>query len=175
MKQLKPFEPKHGVDDIQVIDSRGPWTTKSGGNLNVLFGLPQDQVTKFLDYNNPEFDFTEKSSGHNIRGLRSYMVSDIPKGSVGGKEWHKVRTEFVTAIGGLAVWQCVDFNGKEREFILDGKSSVLMPPGILHTYEALEDNTALQVIANTLFVPENPLTHDSYSIDTFNELRSTKH
>ena len=70
--------------------------------------------------------------------------------------------------------QCVDFSGKERKFILDGKTSVMMPPGILHIYTALEDHTSLQVIANTLFLPNEPLTQDTHSMDSFYEARAQK-
>jgi len=166
---MQHFKPKRGIDDIQEIKSRGPWRSKSGGDLNVLFALPQEQVSSFLDFENPEFDITQEISGHNIRGLRSYTVSDIPKDSVGGKEWHRARTEYVSALAGSVVWQCVDFAGKEREFILDGRSGVIIPPGILHTYVGLEDQTTLQIICNTLFIPEDSLTHDTYSRENFHE------
>lgn len=164
----KPIR-KSSVDDIRVIEKRGPWASKSGGALNVLLALPQEDVEKFLDYSHPGFQDIERGTGVNIRGLRSYDVSAIPNESIGGLEWHEIRTEFVTALGGSAVWQCVDFEGKEKEFLLDGKTSVLMPPGILHTYIAREDNTHLQVVCNTLFDPEDPRTHDTFSKDSFLE------
>ncbi len=170
---IKPNR-KTSVDDIKVIETRGPWKSKSGGNLNVLMALPQDVVTEFLDYTNPGFDSIQHETGKNIRGLRVYNVSDIPKDSIGGLEWHDIRTEYVAALGGSAVWQCVDFDGKETEFVLDAKKSVLMPPGILHTYISLEDNTRLQVVCNTLFDPEDPRTHDTYSKDTFTALREAE-
>ena len=163
----RSFEAHYTVDDIQQIESRGPWKSKSGGDLNVMLALPQEQLNVFLNFENPEFDYIQEASGENIRGLRSYTVSDIPRESVGGKEWHRARTEYVSALAGAALWQCVDLAGKEREFTLDGKSSVIVPPGILHTFVGLEDRTALQVICNTLFVPEDPLTHDTYSRESF--------
>jgi dTDP-4-dehydrorhamnose 3,5-epimerase-like enzyme len=142
--------------------------------LNVLLALPQEEVETFLDYGDPEFDAIHRETGVNIRGLRTYNVSEIPKGSVGGMEWHGIRTEIVSAIGGQALWQCVDIDGNETEFVLDGKKSVLMPPGILHTYVALEENTRLQVVCNTLFDPEDPRTHDTYSTDLFKSLQKTR-
>lgn len=155
------------VDDIRIIETRGPWKSKSGGSLNVLMALGQDEVEAFLDYDHPEFDALQKETGVNIRGLRTYNVSEIPKGSVGGLEWHSIRTEIVSAIGGQALWQCVDVDGGETEFVLNRDVSVLMPPGILHTYVALEDDTRLQVVCNTLFDPEDSRTHDTYSMDLF--------
>jgi hypothetical protein len=155
------------VHDIRTIETRGPWKSKSGGSLNVLLALPQDEVEQFLDYANPEFDAVQQATGLNIRGLRTYNVSDIPKGSVGGMEWHGIRTEIVSALGGQALWQCVDVDGGETEFVLNQDVSVLMPAGILHTYVALEDDTRLQVVCNTLFDPEDSRTHDTYSMDLF--------
>ena len=102
-----------------------------------------------------------------MRGLRSYVVEDIPKGSIGGKEWHKARTEYIRAAAGKAVLECVDLDGNEREIVLDRGHSVIIPPRILHTYQALEDHTTLQVVANTLFVPDDPRTHDTYPTDKF--------
>lgn len=151
------------IDDIKVLKPRGPWASKSGGQLNVLFNMNRDEVESFLDYDNSSF----ADVAQDIRGLRTYTVSDIPKDSIGGKEWHMVRTEFLHALSGAVVLECVDLDGKEIEHILDGAHSVIIPPRILHTYQALRDKTCLQVVANTLFLPEDPMTHDTYSVDTF--------
>jgi dTDP-4-dehydrorhamnose 3,5-epimerase-like enzyme len=102
--------------------------------------------------------------------MRSYIVSGIAKGNIGAQEVHLAHTEIVTALDGKALWTCVDLLGNEKVFTLDGSNVVVVPPGILHTYEALEDDTRLQVIANTLFVPEDTSTHDSYSAS---ELRTS--
>lgn len=77
----------------------------------------------------------------------------------------------MATLAGAALWQTVDFNGNEREFVLDGKTAIIQPPGILHTYTALEDGTRLQVICNTLFDPNDPRTHDSYTQDDFYNAR----
>jgi hypothetical protein len=166
-------ERKTSIDDIKIVETRGPWASKSGGELNVLMALPQEVVAEFLDYYHPGFDTVQQRTGKNIRGLRVYNVNGIPKDSIGAMEWHDIRTECVVALGGSAVWQCVDFDGKETEVVLDGKTSVIVPPGILHTYIALEDNTRLQVICNTLFDPEDPLTHDTYSKELFTRLQKS--
>jgi hypothetical protein len=167
---MRKFEGTKTVDDIEVIKTRGPWQTKSGGELNVLFALGGQRLREFLDFDNPEFD----EIPGDMRGLRSYTVTGIPEGSIGGTEWHRARTEYIRACGGSALWQCVDLAGGEREFELDGETAVAMPPGILHTYRALEDNTGLQVVANTLFVPEDPRTHDTYSLESFYALQAER-
>lgn len=134
----------------------------------MLFSLPAAQLKKFLDFDNGAFDDT----GQDIRGLRSYMVSGIAKGSIGAHEVHLARTEMVTALDGKASWTCVDLLGNEKVFMLDGTNVLMVPPGILHTYEALEDDTHLQVVANTLFMPDDPATHDSYPVAEFYELQA---
>lgn len=164
---MKNFEPRFTVNDIKVIERQGPWQSKSGGALDVLMALPQQETEAFLDFDNPEFALIEEESGKNIRGLRSYSVRDIPKGSVGGQEWHRARTECLIALAGRALWQCVDFNGDTAEFTADEKTAILTPPGIMHTYTALEDGTRLQVICNTLFIPDDPRTHDSFDLESF--------
>jgi len=153
----------YSIDDVQVIESRGPWQSKSGGALNVHLALPREVLGAFLDYDNPEFGRVESQSGYDIRGLRHYAVSGIPAGGIGGNEYHRARTEYVRAAAGRAVWQCVDISGREREFLLDGTRGIIVPPFITHTYEALEDNTTLEVLCNTLFIPEEPLTHDIFT------------
>lgn len=167
-KNMKKPKIIRSVDEIQTIEIRGPWPSKSGGNLNVLFNLDHDQVTAFLDYDNPEFD----SMPGNMRGLRSYKVENVPKGSIGAKECHLVRNELVFAAKGSFSWKCVDLHGNEKEIILDGNTAVMTPSGLLHIYEALEDDSTIQVVCNTGFVPEDPATHDSYSIDDFYELQA---
>lgn len=153
----------NSIGSVQTIETSGPWKSKSGGVLEVALALPQDKLAMFLDFDNPAFN----EAPQNIRGLRVYTVSDIPKNSVGGKEWHKARTELISATAGSAALECVDVDGNEETFILDGTSTILIPPGILHTYQALEDGTRLQVIANTLFIPEDPATHDTFMVESF--------
>lgn len=159
----------HTVGEVRSIDVRGPWATKSGGELQVLFSLPVTALEAFLDFDNSAFsDFSQ-----DVRGLRSYVVKGINKGGIGAKEVHLARTELVTALNGRASWVCSDLLGNEKSFTLDGTNVLIVPPGILHTYESLEDNTRLQVIANTLFIPEDSSTHDSYPAEEFYALQKT--
>lgn len=154
------------VSEVKEIDIAGPWDTKSGGRLSVLFGMNMDKLKdQYFSYP------TEAITDIDIRGLRAYMVSGLAKGSVGAKEWHKARNELVFAISGKVEWKCEDINGSFKIIILDEKAGVWTPPGILHTYTALEDNSSLLVIANTLFDPNKPETHDTYSTDSFKELQ----
>jgi hypothetical protein len=169
---IKAELPSISVNDIEIIDSHGPWNTKSDASLMVHYALPRVALESFLDFDNPAFEAIEEEAAADIRGLRSYTVGDISKDSVGGLEWHMARTEYVNALAGAALWLCVDPAGREREFVLDGSQGIVQPPGILHTYKALEDNTCIEVVCNTLFVPEDPRTHDTFSRDIFYELRA---
>jgi dTDP-4-dehydrorhamnose 3,5-epimerase-like enzyme len=106
-----------------------------------------------------------------VRGLRVYNVSNIPNGSVGANEYHLARTEIVSVLDGASEWRIEDIYGDSRIFIVDKTKSLVIPPGLLHTYTATEDNTRIQVICNTLFIPDNHSTHDSYMIDDFRRLQ----
>jgi len=98
------------VEDIVVIEGKGPWGTKSGGKLNVLFGLPLGLLQeKFFDYNKTELEAVPTD----IRGLRSYVVSGLTKGAVGANEWHKLRNEIVFAAKGRFRWSCEDVHGNK--------------------------------------------------------------
>jgi hypothetical protein len=160
------------VNDVIVLETKGPWQSKSGGALTVLLSLTAEQSAKFQDYNNPEFSKVANEAGTDIRGLRVYNVDSIPNGSTGANEYHLARTEIVNVLVGKALWRCEDVYGDIKELTLDSTMSLIVPSGILHTYTALEDNTRLQVICNTLFVPEDSATHDSYLIDEFRELQN---
>ncbi len=154
------------VNDIVTIECPGLWQTKSGGILEVLFKLDYDLVMKFLDYDSLEF-----TKLPHLRGLRSYTVHDVPKDSIGAREWHKARNEIAFALNGTFQWRCEDIYGGKKEFILDGSHAVFTPHGLMHAYTALIDRSAIGVLANTLFDPEDQSTHDTYSYEEFDKLR----
>ena len=158
------------VKNIQIIlKPSGPWDTKSGGTLNVLFAMPLVTVRdRFLHYENDELDRVPSD----IRGLRAYTISDLPNGRIGVTEWHRIREEMVFALEGSVRWMCEDLFGDKREYVLIAGVGVWMPPFILHTYEVKEEGSGLLVIANTLFIPNDPRTHDTYSMETFRELQA---
>ena len=157
------------VADVRSIESHGPWDTKSGGKLNVLFELGNDVIqADFFNYQTSELSKIPTD----VRGLRLYQVSDLAEDSVGAKEWHRVRNELVFVLKGSVKWICEDVYGGKKEYVIDGHSGVWTPPFILHTYETVDDNTQILVVANTLFLPGDPRTHDSYSTKEFRELQA---
>lgn len=156
------------VNEIIVTKAGGDWPTKSGGFLNVLYKLDWTIVNKLLAYDEDEL----KKIPVDIRGLRSYRVTDIPQGTIGANEWHKVRNEVVFVLKGRIKWTCTDTYGESKEFILDGSQAVFTPHHILHTYEALEDDSTISVLANTLFDPSDPSTFDTFTRNEFDELIS---
>lgn len=155
------------VNDIKVLKTEGEWPAKSGGVLSVLYKLDFDIVTYLMTYDPEEL----ANIPTDIRGLRSYTVRDIMKGSVGANEWHKVRNEVVFCTRGSFRWACTDTYGDTKEIIIDKDTAVVTPHHILHTYVALEDNSTIAVLANTLFYPDDPLTHDTYPAADFPSLR----
>ncbi len=162
--------PYSSINDIQLLDYKGPWNSKSGGQLHVMFAIPYDAVVgKYFNYD----DALLRDIPQDIRGLRAYCVSGVAKGSIGANEWHKVRHELVFSDKGSFRWTCEDAYGKKREFILAEGHGAWIPNNILHTYEALEDGSAVLVIANTLFDADDPATHDSYDIEAFCALQNS--
>jgi hypothetical protein len=155
------------ITDVQIIERRGPWHTKSNADLSVLFALDYDFITQnFLIYD----DEALASIGKDIRGLRSYRVDGIAKGEEGAKECHKIRHELVFAIAGSFEWICEDTYGQRKTYVIDVGHGLFVPKGLYHEYKSLEDNGSLQVIANTLFFPDEPETHDSYAFDDFKKM-----
>ena len=149
------------IHDIVVTSCGGEWDTKSGGILNVLYKIDFELVQRLLTYDANEL----ATIPIDIRGLRSYRVHSIDKGSIGANEWHKIRNELVFALAGSFKWTCQDVYGGQIELIVDGNTAVFTPNHILHTYEALEDGTSIAVVANTLFYPDHPETHDTFPRD----------
>ena len=157
------------INDIRCISTPGSWPTKSGGTLEVVTRIDFDTLNKFLTYNSDSLAAIDED----IRGLRVYKVSNIPKGSICANEWHIVRTELFTVLKGSIKWTCTDSLGNTTSYIVTASNTIFTPHHILHRYEALEDNTDLAVIANTLFLPDQPSTHDTYSAELFHELQAS--
>ena len=155
------------INNVFLLNNNGPWTTKSNAELNVLFGLDLDFIQKiFLKYNKKELSKLKTD----IRGLRSYIVKNIPLNSIGANEWHKVRNEIAIVVEGEIEWSLMDTNGHKKTFSLNENQGIYIPNNILHTYRALQNNSLILIIANTLFDPKNANTHDTYTIDTFNNV-----
>lgn len=151
------------LNNVTLIPARGPWNTKSEGQLNVLFNLDTLTLSNFLSY-----DSLLSKEEADIRGLRMYHLSKLKKGSVGAREWHKVRTEIVTVTKGRVLWSLKDMNGNEAEYELAPfTKSLVIPPRIMHTYTVLQDTSEIIVLANTLYNPDDASTHDTYPETSF--------
>jgi hypothetical protein len=168
---LVPEKPTYAISTVnntRVLRSKGPWPTKSNGQLNVLFSIGFTNLNeKFFHYEESELD----KISPDIRGMRAYSVESLQNKAIGANEWHRIRNELVFVIKGSVKWTCEDVSGHRSDVILDHTSGIWVPPFILHTYEALEDDTQIQVIASTLFLPGDPTTHDTYSALDFTKLQ----
>ena len=161
------FTPKR-VDEIGEITIKGPWRTKSHAQLSVLFAFSPNEYIQLLgDYNPEEL----AKLPEDIRGIRSYTVRGIPEGNTGGIEFHRVRTEILFGLEGRVALECEDVWRGKKNFTITPEQGIVIPPFILHTYRA-ERPSGLLVVCNTLFNPENPNTHDSYSKYIFRALQA---
>lgn len=156
------------LNEVQVIDARGPWNTKSGGKLMVLLAMPQYELfEKYFSYDEKELNRVPVD----IRGLRFYSVRDLPQDRIGGTEFHRIRQEIVFGLEGKTSWKLEDLSGQIKELILDPQKGIYLPPFILHTYISLTPGSGLLIIANTLFNPEDSRTHDTYPDTLFREMQ----
>jgi dTDP-4-dehydrorhamnose 3,5-epimerase-like enzyme len=100
-----------------------------------------------------------------------YRVDNIPKGGIGGNEFHRIRQEIIIPISGRLLYECEDLFGQKRNFDLTPKTSIWLPPFVMHAYEAQEDNSSIMVIANTLYDADDKETWDTYSLHEFYNLQ----
>jgi len=162
-----PVRPPPSVHDIRELQLTGPWRSKSGGLLSVPFALPYAQAMDLFDYDPAELVRIPRD----IRGLRMFVLEDMPAGGVGGGEFHRIRVEIVFTVRGSVRWVCEDLHGGRKEFLSAHDRILHFPPFILHTMEALEPESAVVVIANTLFDPDDPATQDTYPAAQFRALQ----
>jgi uncharacterized RmlC-like cupin family protein len=149
------------VKDLRIMKVKGPWTTKSGGELSVLMALNSISLKEFVG-----------EPGEISRGLRLYTVGNLPKNKEGGREFHREREEIIFSLKGEISFLLEDLFGDKFLFVLkEGEDGIWIPPFILHTYKALKENSALLVIANTLFDPDDKTTHDTYSKEVFEGIK----
>ncbi|GEM_PF-779523 len=166
------------VADVQEMLAPAPWQSKSGAALKRPVVIPMTVLrNRYFAYAPNEL---RKLPGNfDIGGLRIYTVAPIPAGAKGAYEFHPMREEIVIAVSGRVRWTCEDITGARQEWILtqnpdpnkpEELEGVWMPPYIFHIYEALE-TAFLLVITNTLFIHEDPRTHDTKYQAQWDELK----
>ncbi len=163
---ISPDRPSN-VNDVIEFEVRGPWMTKSNAELQVLFSLPYSEALKYLEYDEKELERIQKD----IRGLRSYTVRNLKIGNKGGMEFHRVRKEIIFGLEGYVRLELEDFYKGKKDISLNSHKGIYIPPFILHTYDAVENNSGLLIIANTLFDPDDDKTHDTFSEKIFREIQ----
>jgi len=103
-----------------------------------------------------------------------YRVRGIPKGGIGAREFHKRRSEIITAEEGSFELLVEDVWGRKKTVALPNAATYgIIGPYVLHTYVALSNNAALHVVANTLYDRKRPATYDSYPESEFRRLQAT--
>jgi len=155
------------IKDIQEIKAKGPWKTKSDGDLMVAFALSDKiDLPKFFKYNHQEM-----KNIPDIRGLRCYTVRNLSKDQIGGGEFHRLRQEIVFALEGSVQWECEDIMGNKKIITITTQNGFWLPPFILHSYVVLEEGSGMGAIANTIFDPKYPQTHDTFPLEEFRQLQ----
>src|SRR3989339_903700 len=86
-KEPEKFNSKNKFSTIEetvIFQQKGPWKTKSNAELRVLFALSNQEVLKYLQYNQNELDKIPQD----IRGIRAYSVTNLKKESEGGRKFN---------------------------------------------------------------------------------------
>lgn len=164
---MLPARKPPSVDDIEELAVTGPWRSKSGGELSVPFALSHARAMKLFSYDDAELARISRD----IRGLRLFTLENVPIGGVGGGEFHRIRSEVAFTVKGCMRWVCEDLHGGRRVLTTARSASLYLPPFILHTMEAIEHGSAMVVIANTLYDPDDARTHDTYPATEFRTLQ----
>lgn len=112
------------VRDIGLFQLAGPWPSKSGGCLSVPFALPYEAAKRFLEGDPTEFARNPQL----IRGLRMFIVENMPAGGVGGGEFHRTRSEIIFTTRGKVRWSCEDLYGSSGSLRHRGRSSFKFRP-----------------------------------------------
>ena len=97
---IPPVRNPSSVEDIRELRVTGPWRSKSGGLLSVPFALSYAQTMDIFNYDHAELNRIPRD----IRGLRMFVLEDIPAGGVGGGEFHRIRIEIVFTVKGRGRW-----------------------------------------------------------------------
>lgn len=152
------------VQEALVYESTlGPWPTKSGGSMNVLFGFDQSILARMHNVDPSELELVPELQ----LGIRAFHTSGLAAGTIGGKHFHRIKQEIITIPKGKVRFLLEDVYGGRRELLLDKTHRALyIPPFVMHTYTVLE-TAELIGVSNTLYDADNPNTHDTYEDEPF--------
>lgn len=157
------------VEEIYCWPHKGPWASKSGGDLWLLaqFGLQTFQ--NFFNYDPVEL----ARFPVDIRGYRQYIVDGIPTGSLGGQHFHRVRQSLVQVLSGRILFRFEDVYGNKRSVVLEPNIILLIPPFMYVTYEAAWAGSIFSMTVNTLYLEGRHLhgCRDQYTEREFRELQ----
>ena len=155
------------VDQLIKTVCDGPWQTKSGSSLLVALRLPFTDMLEYMSADKTELDALPQD----IRGFRICTNRNMPKGGIGGNEFHRIRKELFVILEGTLKITSEDLRGNTREEILQSGETFSMLPYIMHSVEALEEGTGFLETASTLFNVADPRTHDTYPREEFERLK----
>lgn len=157
------------VSDVDVSTTIGPWHSKCHGDLLVPVMLPFEQARRFLEYDTEELARLETD----IRGIRVFYLDHAEAGGMAGNQFHRLRTEIAFVVEGTVHWEFEDLYGGERKLVASQNLSVVIPPFVLHRATFGGDGGTLATLANTIYIREDPRTHDTYSADQFRGMRQS--
>ena len=194
----RPEQNPKSVKGISKYSCDGPYSPKSGSKLYVshsiplhssyslpegtdewMFNLDEIEEEKLVNHVKTElFSKGLSSFDFSMVADRAYFHENMREGSTGGKEFHRIRKELFFVRKGQLELELEDVYRNKKQFTLKKKQGVIIPPFMLHTYKVKQNNSILDVRANTGFFFNHPdfkntriCVPDTYPIKTFRELQ----
>lgn len=153
------------ICDIFAWKKQGPWQSKSGGNLWLVFQFNLvDLLDSFFRYDPEELGVFSQD----IRGIREYEVAEVPLGTRGGLHFHRVRQSLVQVQQGEIEFELEDVFGGRCSFILTPNDLMLIPPFMFLTYQARVSDSRFTMLVNTTYLVD---CTDTYDLDQFRALQ----
>jgi hypothetical protein len=129
--------------------------------------LPHAELSRLLEYDAWELE----QIGIDIRGIRVFYIRGARAGGMAGNQFHRIRTEIAFLVDGSARWEFEDLYGGTSELHAARECALLIPPFVLHRVTFDADGATLATLANTLYVRDDPRTHDTYSLEAFRSMQ----
>lgn len=137
--------------------------------------LSFDETRRLLRYDADELARMEMD----IRGIRVFYLDHAQAGAMAGNQFHRLRTEIAFVVEGAVHWEFEDLYGDVRQFTAAQDTSVFIPPFVLHRAIFGAGGGTLATLANTIYVKEDPRTHDTYLASLFHlmqqHMRAQRH
>lgn len=157
----------HTVEEIEHFRSTEPLVGANGVRLQPYFTLNQLEVERFLSYDQTPVLNIGRAPDYHLPGEQVYTTSGIKAREIGGMHAHCMRQQITVCTRGSVLWAVEDAYRQRTSFVLNEGDGVWLPSDILHSYQGIAPESDILTLANTIYRPENPDSHDECDIEAF--------